>query len=537
MKKHDDSFLDLVGRLAADEYNNQPPSNTLYPLVLQKAGLPQKGAVRRFPRALLVAALVGGALLIAAAAYYHVSDAFRGVLREQSPEGVSRPLSSMAPVVDRSGTLIQETDKDKGIEVTVRGVVGDANGFKILMDIVDPSGAPLAIEQIDGSLSRGDIGFGSMKMRTEDAVDSADFFSGLNQYDIFLTTGSSSSSAGYEMLDNNSADNKVTMLLTVEQEAAEQLVGKTLHLTLTNLMQAGKCRGAGVGMAQNDLYTLATAFPAVSDSDFRQNGYSQDASGNVEYSYELVTDSEKALPLASGLSGYTVTNAAIWNGNLYLRGTAPKPTGYQELFPNAELRNFETDEQFRWSGSGFDEVSGNSNLVSWTLVFADVPSAEALKGFELALDGGDENSMHPLREGQWSFEIPLDFENTTSIIRLDERFTVEGFTMQAKELTLSPYYMRLLTVVEPDSYAAMTHRENPIELDWSPIVSGETAWDKVESYALLTMKDGSTIRASVGGYMDDTETFSIGFDLPVVIDPAQIDSITFGDLTIHPNAT
>lgn len=540
MKQYDDSFLNLVDELAGDEYIGQKPSDSLRSLVMQKAGLEKQPPRLRLVKPLLIAALIATSLLAAAAAYYSVSDAFRGVLSEQMSNGQSRPLSSMSPVVDRSGALLQDTARDQGMEVTVRGVVGDANTVKILIDILDPSGKPLAIEQTDGTLAESEISFGSIRMRTNETKGAPSPFGMAHSFDIHLSDLPGGSSASYGVIDDVPGDNRATIMFTMEQDAVEQLVGNTLYLTLTDLTQYSTLRGTGVGMGKNDLYSLVTAFPATDKSDFRLSGHSMDMHGNEEYYYELMTDSDKQLPLAPGLPDYEVTNAALWNGVLYLRGTCPSPTRYDDVLPNPELRNFATDAYFKGDIGNLTELEESPGRVQWEMTFNGIESMEEIKGFELALDGGD--GFHAVRRGEWSFEIPLEFENTSKTISLDKDFTIGNFAMHATDLTLSPYYMRVRVTMEEATREAMWHIEDPIErkgslVDDEVIVYGDSDWEKAVDKvpAVLKMKDGSIVEAPVGGYGDDMETFSIEFNLQVVIDPAQIESITFGDLVMYPN--
>lgn len=259
------SHLKLFDKISA-VYNETSASSgsdadRIYELVSQKIDVNEEfsfgrnGSPRVLRRPVMLAAAVCAVLIamtITTVAYYmSVSDAFRETLREYADNGETVPISEMAPIVDKSGALIDQTSSSDGIDITLRAIVGDKNGIKILLDITDVSGTPLGVLREDGTYSDKKLYFGRIRMRSDETRDY--FSSGIGQSDIYLTDPGRSGSGGYgysyvsgtgrvndfysECIPDG---NKAEYLLEVEIGAAEKdmLIGKTLYLELDYILQS-----------------------------------------------------------------------------------------------------------------------------------------------------------------------------------------------------------------------------------------------------------------------------------------------------------
>ncbi|MCL2053837.1 MAG: hypothetical protein FWG90_05275 [Oscillospiraceae bacterium] len=196
-----------------------------------------KSRIRLVKRPAVLAAAVCAAVMamgITVAAYYlSASDAFRGILNEQSPDGGIAPLSSMSPIVDATGSAVNQTVSSGGIDVTLRGVVGDGQSLKILLDVYDPSGRSLE-----------DFRFGNIKMRTDDTLGELRYADDDTPppYDIWLLSPkaqpgdgwgtSQSTGMNYEVIAEENGKAAFVIDVRVSNTEKESLIGKNLYLDL-----------------------------------------------------------------------------------------------------------------------------------------------------------------------------------------------------------------------------------------------------------------------------------------------------------------
>lgn len=520
MQRYNKEFINQLGELAPSvPYTPSLTAERLHTLVMDRFTVTTKQATSRkgFKCTVLVAALITVSLFIIAATYYTVSDAFRGVLYELSPSGEKVPLSSLSPVVDKTGKLVSTTADSHGVRVGLRAITAHDNGLSILVDITGPEGKPLALLQPDGTLSSGKLEFGYIKMRTEDTQtdDESENHNYLFcSHDIEL--GQSSSNFSSALLpDDNPFDNKATLLLNVNMTTQTPLTGKTLFLSLENLLQEALLNGTDVGMKHGELAQLFEQFTAPSPSDFKVTGSSLDEKTGKRISrYSLTKDSDIQLPLATGLPGYLVTNAAIRDDVLYLRGVAPIPTDKGKILPHAALLNPKTGEIKLPYTIGTATDDSQPDLVQWAITVDGITSKDDLNDYVLILNAG--NGAHPLLKGKWEFTIPLDLEKSTRIFPLDKSLSVQGETMHATKLTVSPYYLSLLTSMDEATYRRI-----------------QLSSDRADNpSATVIMMDNTQIKVLGDGRSGTANSCEIMFSLDVVIDPDQIKSFVFGDLTI-----
>ena len=533
MKENKD-FLELLSEYSPEA---APLSERETQKIMARTGVlaaeSKKRSGMRFKVILIAAAVsMSMAAVTAAAINRSVSNTFKDVLVEEDASGEKIPISSMSPIVDKSGIVIEQTVVD-GLEITVRGVVGDSDNFKILIDICDPAGEPIVLKQPDGSFSNGFIRFGKASLSDPNAKTKVPF-----GVDGWVEDSSGNLCRGEEVISISEDKSRITMLI---MGSGENLIGKTLNLELNDIWQQGVQKGTDVGMSADDLYNIVSQFGGHKSGDFYKSGCIYDQTGATTWSYSFVTpedgsspDTSKKIPLAPGLENICIIDAAVYQDLLILQGTCPYEVGYGWLISDTDhfsLFNQETGEIIGWDSAGTDYDRGDTGEIVWHLAFRGIKSIEDIKGFVLIHNDGE--AVYVLKEGEWKFEIPLTFENTMIKSELNGKFTLGGFEMTAGTLSISPYYINVKASVTDDVYDKMMYISNPVTVDWNPFVTGFTEWDKAElSDAVLTMKDGREITLPVYtcGY---DKTLDFNFNLPVVIDPEQAESLKIGD-TVFP---
>ncbi|MDR2903833.1 MAG: hypothetical protein LBU77_04945 [Clostridiales bacterium] len=502
MRQHNEDFYDLFEDIEIDA-----PKPSLQEIdrqharVLAKMGGTKTRRSASAGKVVLLAAAFATCLLAVAATYYSVNDLFRPVLKEQTPAGGLAPVVSMKPVVEKAGQIIDETIVSKGVSVSLRGVVGDASGFKAILDITDSSGKPIALKQNDGTYAEGNYRFNKIDFEPADAESGMGFGFGSSET-VLSYTG-----------------DKLSLLIDFSLQGLETRPGSKYKLSLTDLVQFGMLPGTNIGMKPGDLYDIVNAFGAVSDGDFEVNGASdEDGDGVMEKkAYQLNADTAARRPLSADLPGYFVTNAALRDGVLYLRGIGVSEEASAAQFHQPALYNSATGETIAFAGT-------SSSGESWTLEFEGVSSPEMLKDYVIVKDCGE--GLYPVLPGTWDFELDFTNEAVSETKPLSIPFQINGVSFVAEALTISPFYMHLNTSVASDENAAMAQTDRYHQSEW------DRTWDAAARFAALTMKDGAEIRVPVGGMMRTEETVDFEFSFDVVIDPAQVESILFEGLLI-----
>jgi hypothetical protein len=490
---------------------------------------------------LITAIILGGT----AAAYYltRASDVFGDALDIPADSPAAR-------IVDRSGAVVEETVVVDGIEVAVRGVVGAGSELKILIDIEDLSGNPLALTNSDGTLSENPLWFGKTKLRSDETRDyvcyfdeTPGFWRGGHNADVALTIPDINADGWlplpqHEMrtdIIKSETPDKATILMSIslDGESIQDYMGESLYLSITDLVQYVMVDGIDL---QSDLYSIVNQFNNVTESDFRRTGGSTQDFVNWVWNYELITDSAVQIPLTALNDDYTVTNAAITNGVLYLRGEIKDFT--DEQVPYFTLLNTVTGEYLRApsnaGGNGEEDA-----VARWSCSFKGIDSLDQLKDYALILGRGLQTQT--IAQGQWDFEIPISFENLSKTHNIGRAFTLGGFELTANSITVSPYYISMNISVDEDNLAKINHIQDPISLDWSPIVSGLTDWDRFimdeQPTVTIIMKDTSEVAVEIGMFtalynLDDN---ILNLTPGIVINPEQIQIIRIGDLEFFMN--
>jgi hypothetical protein len=274
-----------------------------------------------------------------------------------------------------------------------------------------------------------------------------------------------------------------------------------------------------------------------------KSGYSQETVNGetvTTWHYRLDADSGKEVMLTDEDGDYTVTNAAIQDGVLYMRGTTKNYMPYETL-PEFSLQNVKTGE-FLWGnvGGGFD--TDDADKAVWFNSFEGINSVEELKDYILLIDFGWVERT--LVQGQWSFEIPVSFEILAVTYDIGRKFNMGGFELTAKDITVSPYYISINAAADGENLAKMNHKQAPVSdgtgpfgvsADTNALIIELTDWGKfmmTGPEAKIVMKDGGVIAVRVGSQWGGADgMFSIMPD--VVMDPAQIERVEFGDLSFE----
>lgn len=514
MKQLDADFMALYHQYDIDT----PPTeagdvdNTLARVLAgQPAAIPFDGVATRPARqntlsfaqkrvAVAVAAIC--ALLLLAAGTIKVADLFRGILSESGADGQPAPLASMAPIVNQTGAMPGTSVTSGGVAVTVQGLVGDNNSLKVLLDVAGPEGQPLALLQPDGTYSQGEVQFG----------------------EAWLTPADPSGGFGFGMssavIDNDPSDNRMSILLDFTA-SGQSLQGGKYTLSLKDLMQFGVLDGTALDLAPGQLHDAVAGFGTAVDGDFEQSGYHEDTPGHPVYDYLLAADSGSEVALAPG---HVLTNAAVRDGLLYLRGHSDDMAAFEDLKNNAVLRDEGGNQLATISSCGWDEETG-----VWSISFDGIQSLDALKNAVWWYGTGE--GLHKLASGSWDMELDLSYANLAARATLGEDFTWDGYTFTAEALEVSPYTVQLSLLADAQTAGEiMPQREG-----WG--YATPTAWDTATHAVRLHMKDGSTVEsdncASAASFQEDGgSSLQYTFVLDVVIDPANVESVSIGDLTV-----
>ena len=388
---------DILEDLQVEEYSSTDERvRRIYGLVAEKADLKVARPGFRRRRYMLVAAVAAAGVLLAAAGYFTASDAFRGWLREPGAGG-SAELSSTAPIVDKTGSVLDlaEPSVSGDIKVTPKAIAGDDSTFTILYELENTKGEPLGILQEDGTPSAGNVMF-RRSMMTSPTLEKN---GGARR---FMS----------ESIETRIDGSKGTILQRYNLFDGVPM-GETIQVDLGNLWQLATLAGTEVGLGQGALYEAVSKFPAVTDADFiatDELGFTSAGGAGFETNYALKADSEIAIPLEGPFSGFTLTGAAVHNGSLYLRGLAPADTRPGDLLRGSALlgdalTGGKSSSAVK-SGPIFAGVRDLSAPQPWVMEFKGVSSLESLKDHRLLARYGE--GVYPLCEdGEWSFDIQL----------------------------------------------------------------------------------------------------------------------------------
>lgn len=514
MKQLDADFMALYSQYDIDT----PPAGAgevdktlVRVLAGQPAAIPFDGAATRPARrrtlsfaqkrvAVAVAAVC--AILLLAAGTIKVADLFRNILSEPGANGQPAPLASMAPVVNQTGALPGTSVTSGGVAVTVQGLVGDNNSLKVLLDVAGPEGRPLALRQPDGTYSQGEVRFGEVWLTPADPSDSFGF-------------GMSSA-----VIDNDPSDNRMSILLDFTA-GGQSLQGGKYTLSLRDLMQFATLDGTALALAPGQLHDAVAGFAAPADSAFEKSGYHEDTPGQPVYDYLLAADSGSEVAL---VPGHTLTNAAVRDGLLYLRGHSGDMAAFEDMKDNAVLRDEGGNQLATISSCSWDEETG-----VWSISFDGIQSLDALKNAVWWYGTGE--GLHRLASGSWDVELDLSYANLAAKATLGEAFNWDGCTFTAETLEVSPYTVQLSLAAD----AQTANEIMPQREGWGYVAP--TAWDAATHTIRLRMKDGSTVEsdncASAASSLEGGGgSLQYTFVLDVVIDPANVESVSIGDLTV-----
>ena len=151
---------------------------------------------------------------------------------------------------------------------------------------------------------------------------------------------------------------------------------------------------------------------------------------------------------------------------------------------------------------------------------------------------GDYENRQLLAEGKWVLKFDLDFEDTSIALRAGQSTTLNDMPITINAVTLSPLALRVDYTVES-------------AVVWEDAPSGrETAYNRTQSdrylsdlTVLLTMKDGTVMDLTRAGgslspnYSEDVTQAQKGQVFDTIIDPADVESVTVGNIVIPVEAS
>lgn len=512
LKTSEQQFLSLYNVYSTqNETQTQADIEKTYRAVMQRAEAaapppvrlpaPQRKrltAKKRFAVVLAAAC----AFLLLAAGVIKVVDEFRGVLSEAGEGGAPVPISAMEEVVNKTGVLPDETTENSGIAITVKGIVGDDAGVKIMLDMRTKDETPLAIKQPDGTYSNGEL-----------------------RADIRLLDENGRMLGGnntFKVIEGGNGESYASLLLEITGDSSRGLQGKNVTLSIKNLRQFAVQNGQQLKLEGGSVAQAIAPF-LKEETKLERSGYTQEfKDSEIVYQYKLTNDTGLENPLANGL---TLTNAAVQDGILYLRGSSADEAVLNEIMNSAVLLNADGDIAARLDSSGH---SGQS----WTAQFAGVETAESLEGLTWVYGFGE--GLYPLADGEWNFDVTLDYENLTRAASLEKSITWNGHEIYAKAIEVSPYIVQFNFEASPEVKDAILGAANPQVVEYTE--AGEL---QSGSYTVtIKMKDGTEIiAASSAARASASAPFekyfaALTYNLDVVINPADVESITLGDMVI-----
>jgi len=381
-----------------------------------------------------------GGLFIAPASETDVSDISENL--QTVPE-----ITETAETAETAYTTFAVPVRGSDIQVTLKDYSFTNSGkqLEITIGVEDLSGNPLAFRDARGELSENPLWFGNVKMRSSRNRDYMSVIESLDIYKRECVTGtvgrqtiddivlavdaskppivsedrflieqeSSYAFADYVVDDglSNKADIKFTIVFTEkETQSFDDFKGETLYLTITDLLQ--NVFSYGVNM-NADLSDMANKFG--DSAVLIQTGFTGtlkeggNASSMADFEtideifYDISNDSGTEIPFGANeyANDYTMTNALVKDGTLYLRGIINNYAGW---IPQFSLRNTKTGEYLQGGCGGGDGYA--DGICRFNGCIKGVNSIEELKDYELILNYGDMRQR--IAEGVWEFEIPVN---------------------------------------------------------------------------------------------------------------------------------
>lgn len=523
MNQYDNDLLELYNKYdieygKSDMAKNQQVYHDV--MVLTKLEESKKGRpvfkLLSKPKALLISAALLMLVFLVGAGILSVYPLFKDILVLPVKSG-SEDSSSMAKFIDSTGFVPGQTVSSSGLSIELKGIVGDEGSVKILLGLTREDGQPLAVKQSDGSYSSQNLNFKNASLCKKDFSDFAGF------------------SSDIKMIDYDSTKNTATMLLDFTFSNPVS-IGEKYILRLQDLRQAAETDGTRLNIEPNSLIKILAEFGNTTAKDYEHSGYCEDEKGQKINDFMLTVGSGKKIAF---YKDFSITNADIRDGNLYLLGTGGTYEDFEDYLEKSSLVNPDTGDTIPMDAASYTEVDGES---VWSLRFADITSEQQLENIEWYAGRGFEKNL--LIRGDWAFEFDLDFtSHALKAQKINKTFSWNGYSFIAESLSVSPYSLLLSLKMDAELMKQCTPEPEQSDLlserDTVAVAPSldDFPWMNLSHQITITLKNGEIITAnscviSTHTSEDGTGTIDLMFPIIPVIDPADVASITAGELTV-----
>lgn len=448
-------------------------------------------------RILLIASILTFGAMTVFAAYSRISNIFAGVFKERNVSGEIVSIEKNISVIEEAGAVINESINANGLDVSIRGVVGDNDTVYLMIDVVDPSGKPLKSPNNESESSR-QLKFDSAYLN----IDTPE----AENFDM---------SGQYCWTDSIKIDNNKATFLINEKTNHENIVGSKATLILKDLMDYVAPNPKDIDMTYENLYDIYTQFKDepifITETMPDELGVvvALDENGQME---SILKSTSQKIKFSNKFKDLYITNMAFRDNKLYINFFLDSNENVDKYLSLA-FKNINTGEiaEVYTSSSNVNMDKGIIVSSEIKIICDKITSLEQLKNYIIVTDA--DYRFEPVVEGEWKFEFNLDYKNTTKAYKINQQLNLSSGEFYCEEVKISPISinMKLKTDIE----------------DINSI-----------SDIRLIMNDGSTIEDITNNhcsyeYNDETKIGYLRCILPYVVNPSDIKNIQIENFNIY----
>lgn len=471
----------------------------IYSIELSKISNKNKHTKKSSIRILLIASILTFGAMTVFASYSKISNIFAGVFKERNVSGEIVSIEKNIPVIEKAGAIIDKSISANGLDVSIRGVVGDDDTVYLMIDVVDPSGNPLKSANNESESSR-QLKFDSVYLNI-----------GTPEEENFAASGQ------YCWTDSIKIDNNKATFLINEKINHQNIVGNKATLILKDLMDYVAPKPKDIDMTYKNLYDIYTQFKeeAIFITEETPDELNMlvaiDENGQME---PILKSGSEKIKFSNKFKDLYITNMAFRDNKLYMNFFLNSNENVDKYLSLA-FKNINTGEiaEIYTSSSSINEDKDIVISSDLKIICDKITSAEQLKDYIIVTDA--DYRFEPVVEGEWKFEFNLDYENTTEIYKINQQLNLNVGELYCEDVEVSPISINM-----------------KLKTDIQDI--------NLISYIRLIMNDGSTIDDITNTYYsyeynDETKIGYLRCILPYVISPSDIKNIKIENSNIYLN--
>lgn len=471
----------------------------IYSIELSKISNKNKHTKKSSIRILLIASILTFGAMTVFASYSKISNIFAGVFKERNVSGEIVSIEKNISVIEKAGAIIDKSISANGLDVSIRGVVGDDDTVYLMIDVVDPSGNPLKSANNESESSR-QLKFDSVYLNI-----------GTPEEENFAASGQ------YCWTDSIKIDNNKATFLINEKINHQNIVGKKATLILKDLMDYVAPKPKDIDMTYKNLYDIYTQFKeeAIFITEETPDELNMlvaiDENGQME---PILKSGSEKIKFSNKFKDLYITNMAFRDNKLYMNFFLNSNENVDKYLSLA-FKNINTGEIAEiYTSSSSINVDKDIVISSDLKIICDkITSAEQLKDYIIVTDA--DYRFEPVVEGEWKFEFNLDYENTTEIYKINQQLNLNVGTLYCEEVEVSPISINM-----------------KLKTDIQDI-------DLISDIGLI-MNDGSSVDDITNPhysyeYNDETKIGYLRCILPYVISPSDIKNIKIENSNIYLN--